>query len=173
MMDDHGKAIWTVGPEFLGRLIDQHGAALRLYAAQLCDSPDVVVQDALVELAGCRETPERPLAWLYRAVRFRAMTARRSAKRRWRHEQEAAKQRPPMLDGPTIGHIGAETVIAALQSLPENQREVVVAHVWGGLTFEQIGRVTGTSGSTANRRYQAAVVAIRENLRLRPCLKKN
>ena len=38
------------GPELLARLLDQHAAALALYARQWCDSPEDVVQDALLEL---------------------------------------------------------------------------------------------------------------------------
>ena len=59
-----------------------------------------------------------------------------------------------------------------LEELPAEQREVVVAHVWGGLAFRQIGDLTGTSDSTAHRRYQAALAAIRKRLRV-PCPKKN
>ncbi|GAF83953.1 unnamed protein product [marine sediment metagenome] len=152
----------AVGPELLGRMIDRHGPALRLYAGQLCDCPDDVVQDALVELARCQVAPRHPLAWLYRAVRFRAMSARRSAKRRKRYETESARQRPASVTDP--GAVDAQPVTAALESLPTRQREVVVAHIWGGLTFDQIGRLVGTSASTAHRRFKAALSAIREKL---------
>lgn len=173
-MSDDSNVTGTVGPELLGRLIDRHGAALKLYAGQLCDSPDDVVQDSLVELARCRKVPQQPVAWLYRAVRYRAMTARRSARRRKHHEREAARQRPAAVVGPPVGEVDAQTVTAALESLADVEREVLVAHLWGGLTFEEIGHVVGTSGSTAHRRYQAALSAIREKLKVTvPCPKKN
>jgi RNA polymerase sigma factor (sigma-70 family) len=162
----------AVGPELLGRMIDRHGPALRLYAGQLCDCPDDVVQDALVELARCRVAPGQPLAWLYRAVRFRALSARRSAKRRKRHEAAAARQRPTSVTGQAAGSEEAQVVTGALASLPRSEREVVVAHIWGGLTFEEIGRLVGTSGSTAHRRFRAGLGAMREKL-VQSCREKS
>jgi DNA-directed RNA polymerase specialized sigma24 family protein len=55
-------------------------------------------------------------------------------------------------------------VAAALGDLPLSQRESIVAHLWGGLTFEQIADVTGTSASTAHRQYQAGILELRERL---------
>ena len=47
------------GPELLGRLLDEHGAALVLYARQWCASPDDVVQEALIQLARQPQVPEK------------------------------------------------------------------------------------------------------------------
>ncbi|HZT78720.1 MAG TPA: hypothetical protein VFA26_00740 [Gemmataceae bacterium] len=47
-----------MGPEQLGRLIDQHAAALVLYARQWCAAPEDVVQEALVKLVRQRKPPE-------------------------------------------------------------------------------------------------------------------
>ena len=46
-----------------------------------CLNADDVVQQALIELAGIGTVPENPLAWLFTAVRRRAISrvARRSA----------------------------------------------------------------------------------------------
>jgi RNA polymerase sigma-70 factor (ECF subfamily) len=52
--------------------------------------------------------------------------------------------------------------------LPLDEREVIVAHLWGGLTFEQIAAVAGCSSSTAHRRYAAGLSALRERLHV-PC----
>jgi RNA polymerase sigma-70 factor (ECF subfamily) len=164
MCDEREDRAEAVGPELLGQMIDRHGPALRLYAGQFCECPDDVVQDALIELARCREPLREPLAWLYRAVRFRAMSARRSANRRKRHEAEAARQRPSSVADQAADAADAQLVTGALASLPTGEREVVVAHVWGGLTFEEIGRLVGTSGSTAHRRFRTALCAIRERL---------
>jgi DNA-directed RNA polymerase specialized sigma24 family protein len=48
--------------------------------------------------------------------------------------------------------------------LPVEQREVIVAHLWGGLTFEQIGELIDASSSTAHRWYLAGLVTLRERL---------
>ena len=52
----------------------------------------------------------------------------------------------------------------ALEELPEEQREVIIARLWGGLSFEEIGKINGTVTSTAHRRYQQGIAALREKL---------
>jgi DNA-directed RNA polymerase specialized sigma24 family protein len=65
-----------IGPEVLGRLFDEHAAALALFARQWCDTAEDVVQDAFVALARQVPAPDRPVAWLYRVVRNGAIAAR-------------------------------------------------------------------------------------------------
>src|SRR5438045_3731464 len=145
-----------MGPEQLGRLIDAHAAALALYARQWCAAPEDVVQEALLRLAGLPEPPGHAAAWLYAVVRN---LARRAARRRQRHEAVAAARQPPWFSPPEGDSLDADAAAQALQSLPPDEREVVVAHVWGGLTFEQIGALIGASAATAYRRYAAGLTA--------------
>ena len=58
----------------------------------------------------------------------------------------------------------AAAAVAALQGLPLEQREVIVARLWGGLSFEQLGELAGCSASTAFRRYEAGIEALRQKL---------
>ena len=58
-----------VGPELLGRLVDENAAALVLYARQWCSAPEDVVQEAFLKLAAQKPAPDNPVAWLYRVVR--------------------------------------------------------------------------------------------------------
>jgi RNA polymerase sigma-70 factor (ECF subfamily) len=55
----------TVGPEFLARLMDEHSAALVLYARQWCASPEDAVQDALMQLVREPQKPDNVVGWLY------------------------------------------------------------------------------------------------------------
>ena len=151
-------------PELLGRLVDQHAAALVLYARQWCDVPEDVVQDAFVKLVAQRRPPENPAAWLYGVVRNTARQASRSDQRRRRHEATAAGRAPAWLTAPDGSALDAEEAAAALRSLPIDQREVIVAHLWGGLTFEQVGALAGCSSSTAHRLYGTGLTALRERL---------
>ena len=59
-----------------------------------------------------------------------------------------------------------EAAVAALESGSRTRakREVIVAHHWGGLSFEQIALVVGCSASTAFRRYTAGVEDLRKQL---------
>ena len=74
---------------FIAEMLNRHGAALELYAAQWTNAAGDCVQEALVELAGLAVKPENPKAWLYRVVRNRALNTARSARRRAGHEQWA------------------------------------------------------------------------------------
>jgi RNA polymerase sigma factor (sigma-70 family) len=158
-----------MGPELLGRLVDRHAAALVLYARQWCAAAEDVVQEAFLKLVTQRQPPDNPAAWLYRVVRNAALTAARSQRRRQRHETAAAAQAPSWFTtDPDAEGLDAEAATAALQALSLEEREVIVAHLWGGLTFEQIAEVAGCSTSTAHRRYAAALAALRERLQI-PC----
>ena len=52
----------------------------------------------------------------------------------------------------------------AVQALPDDQREVIVLHVWGELTFSQIADVLGISANTAASRYRYAIAKLRDAL---------
>ena len=152
----------------LGRLIDQHAAALELYARQWCGTAEDVVQEAFLKLVQQHPEPENPAAWLFRAVRNGAINAAVAARRRRRREADAAAgtrgwfQSPP--DAAPADAIDPAVAEGELQQLPLEQREVIVAHLWGGLTFEQIGQISGTSSSTAHRLYGAGLSTLRERL---------
>ncbi len=158
-------------PERIGILIDAHAAGLRLFARQWSDSPDDVVQDAFVALSTLADEPREPAAWLYRAVRNGAINAGIAERRRRRRETIAGGLirwfEPDPASNPT-DPIDPESAQAALANLPEAEREVIVAHLWGGLTFDQIARLTGTSASSAHRLYHAALITLRTQLGV-PC----
>jgi RNA polymerase sigma factor (sigma-70 family) len=154
--------------DWLGGLVDRYAATLELYARQWCAVPEDVVQEAFLKLVAQRPRPDQPGAWLFRVVRNGAINAAVAARRRRQHEAEAAGEFASWFEGnsaePGNAALDAEEASAALQSLPLEQREVIVAHLWGGLTFEQIGELTGCSSSTAHRCYTAGLSAIRERL---------
>ncbi len=54
---------------------------------------------------------------------------------------------------------------AALDELPEEQREVFVAHEWEGWTFKELAAETGVPLNTLLGRKHAAVVYLRQRLR--------
>lgn len=157
-------------PEKLGALLARYAAPLALYARQWCDRPDDVVQEAFVQLARQSTAPHDPPAWLYRVVRNMATSARRSDVRRRRREQIVAEERRGWFTTEAEKQIDADAAVAALQDLDDDLRETVTAHLWGGLTFEQIAGLMSCSSSTAHRRYEQGLQRLRERLE-RPCLK--
>ena len=158
-----------VTADLLTALVDRHGDGLVLYARQWCAAPEDVVQAAFLKLARAGTPPESLVPWLYRVVRNGAIDAGRADRRRQKYEARAAG-RAPCWFAPADDPAGLDARAAtdALQALPPDLREVVVAHLWGGLTFEQIAATAGGSASTAYRRYAAGLDLLRERLRVTP-----
>lgn len=156
------------GPE-VASLIDAHAAALRLFARQWCESPDDAVQDAFCKLMSCPTVPDDPAAWLFRSVRNAAIDRGRADARRKRRERLSAKPER-WFEERAIGGLDAAVAIAALDALPGEQREIIVARLWGGLTLEQAAMAAGCAVSSAHRRYEAGIEALRERLNV-PCPK--
>ena len=147
----------------VARLIDGHAAPLVLCARQWCDEPEDVVQEAFVKLVRQSRPPADAVAWLYRVVRNGALDVAKTARRRQRRESAAARPVRWFVE-PAVDGLDAETAVAALRRLPPEQREVIVARHWGGLSFEQVAAAAGCSASTAFRRYTAGVETLRQNL---------
>ena len=156
-------------PEAFGKLVATHGAALALFARQWCGTPDDVVQTAFLKLVRLRTPPDKPVPWLYAVVRNAARDAARAARRRNTYETRAAEATVTWFvpaDDPA--GLDAQLAATALTTLPDELREIIVMHLWGGLTFEQIADVLGSSASTVFRRYGTGLTRLREQLRA-PC----
>lgn len=147
----------------IARLLDEHSAALELFASQWTDIPEDCVQEAILELLRQPEAPRNIAAWLFYVVKLRALSANRSATRRRRHETLATRlvrvstdrDEPPF---------DIEDLARALELLDEEGRQVVVARTWGGLGFAALGELLGTSAATAFRRYEASLQILRVRL---------
>jgi RNA polymerase sigma-70 factor (ECF subfamily) len=150
-------------PAEVARLIDMHAATLVLCARQWCMEPEDVVQEAFVKLVRQSRPPADAAAWLYRVVRNGAIDASKMARRRQKHESAVARPVRWFIE-PEVDGLDAETAMSALERLVLEQREVIVAHHWGGLSFEQIAGVVGCSASTAFRRYTAGIDVLRKQL---------
>jgi RNA polymerase sigma-70 factor (ECF subfamily) len=156
-----------MSPEEFARLLDTHSPPLILYARQWCAAPEDVVQDAFLELVVLRPPPRDAVAWLYRVVRNKAIDAARTGRRRSQREAAVARVARWFVE-PEVDGLDAAAAVAALERLPTEQREAIVASLWGGRTFEEIGHLAGCSASTAFRRYRAGIEALRAILGV-PC----
>jgi RNA polymerase sigma-70 factor (ECF subfamily) len=160
----------TSKPQLLGHLFDEHAPALVLYARSWCNTPEDVVQDAFVRLARQRVMPDPIVPWLYRVVRNVAISMGRSERRRRQRETRSATEEAWFAS--TDDRIDADHATRLLADLDVETREVIVARVWGGLTFEEIARLQGCSVTTAHRRYQAGLTRLQERLE-RPWTQSN
>jgi RNA polymerase sigma factor (sigma-70 family) len=102
------------------------------------------------------------LAWLYRVVRNTALAADRAAARRRRRESKVSNTEAWLTA--VDDHVDAQQAAHLLAGLSLPLREVIVARVWGGLTFEEIAQLVGCSLPTAHRRYHAGLTELRERM---------
>lgn len=151
----------------IARMLSDHGAALEVYAAQWTETAEDCVQEALLDLASLPAQPANPRAWLYRAVRNRALNMARSANRRATHEQLAAR-----LQAKGITRVDVVEITDAIAALPDEVREAVVLRIWGKLTWEELGDVTGRSSTTMQRRYIDGLRALQKIWGIEPCRSK-
>ena len=57
-----------------------------------------------------------------------------------------------------------ETIAGALGKVPDEQREVVILHVFEELTFREIAELLAIPSNTAQSRYRYAMVGLRDRL---------
>jgi RNA polymerase sigma-70 factor, ECF subfamily len=144
-------------------LYEEHGAALAAYGCcrglDFAAAEDMVQQVFLKLLEGRVAIPEKPLAYLYRAVRNTSFNRRRD----FRREVEL-----PADEAWLVGGDGrreeALAVQEALGDLPEEQRETVFLKVWGGMTLQEIAGVLEVPMNTVASRYRYALDKLRERL---------
>jgi RNA polymerase sigma-70 factor (ECF subfamily) len=147
----------------LGELIDRLAGPLTLYARQWVDWPEDIVQEAFMRFVRHPQPTAKAIPWLYRVVRNAAIDSLKSTRRREVREQHHAQSRDWFVE-PAIDGLDAVKAVESLKSLPLEQREVIAAHFWGGLTFEQIAILTNSSATTAFRRYQTGIAQLRLQL---------
>ena len=135
----------------------------RQWVHSAADAEDIV-QEAFVKFwRRNHNIDNRPL--LYAAVRSIALDFVRRAARRARREAavfaetESAADPQFELDDDT-----QSALAAAVDSLPCDQREVLVLKIWSELTFNEIARALGISQNTAASRYRYALSNLKKTL---------
>jgi len=145
------------------------------------DDAEDVLQDVfyeLVEAYRLMKPVEQVTAWLFRVARNRITDLFRKKSR------ETLRNQPPavtedgdtlpleeLLPSPDAGPDAAyarsvllEELDAALDELPDEQREVFIAHELMGCRFKEIAAQTGVSVNTLLSRKHYAVLYLRERL---------
>ena len=143
-------------------LWNEHVRGLILYARQWADrEAEDIVQEAFLKLLTTTPPPDDPKAWLYRVVRNAAIDRRR--KSRWFRPppldnwfETLPDRSPPPFDGVELTQL--------LESLPESTREIVIAKIWGGLTFKEIAELTNRPISSVHHEYQGGIERLRKIL---------
>ncbi|MBP7949230.1 MAG: RNA polymerase sigma factor [Verrucomicrobiales bacterium] len=146
------------------RWLEAHLDALLLYARSQCsreEDAEDLVQQALAESWRHGE-PSLPL--VFTIIRRRGIDLVRRTSSRQRRESDLCCLNEAWLEPEVESRDCAAHLARELNKLPSAQREVVLLHVWSGLSFREIGQVMGTSLHTAASRYRAALCALRISL---------
>jgi RNA polymerase sigma-70 factor (ECF subfamily) len=150
-------------PLELDQLLTTAGPHLRLVAASwVGDRADDVIQEAFLKLTSRRSMPDDPAAWLYVVTRRLAVKAAKKERKRRFDERMFAISRPDSSETDPAERLDALLLAEALDTLEPELAEIVVAHLWGGTSFERIAEATGASAATAWRRYQEALRRLKE-----------
>ena len=144
----------------------QLGPGLVLFARNwvrsAADAEDVV-QEAFVKLWRRNHNIDNR-ALLYAAVRSIAIDFIRRDSRRARRESDAVAETEQSIEPKfAMEDESQQALAAAVDSLPDEQREVVIMKIWNELTFSEIGSALGISQNTAASRYRYALGALKKN----------
>jgi RNA polymerase sigma-70 factor, ECF subfamily len=146
----------------LESLYREHGAALVLFASAMTGDRSRA-QDAVHQVF-TNLLQDRGLtcaanhkAYLFACVRNAVLNEIKKYDRQVAIDPEASWFTSP-------AHDPAEelTLRCALADLPADQREVVVLHLWGDLTFSEVAVLLEISPNTAASRYRYALTRLRE-----------
>jgi RNA polymerase sigma factor (sigma-70 family) len=144
----------------LGRLVNDIAPALLAMAHGRGLDAEDIVQQAFLALLKASVPPSNVPAWLFGTVRKLALMQVRANGRRERREKGAARHEVCLPRDPDRS-LDLEMVMAELDA---DDRDMVLARVHGGLSCEEIGTMMGFSATTAWRRLDAAMAAIRLRL---------
>lgn len=159
--DDPGERItMAIRHEEITKLWHAHASALTLLARTRCNAAEDCVQEAYVKLAKLEELPREPIAWLSQVVRYEAISHWRSESRRQRREIIALQNQQQWfasVDADRCEPIDHLALQQALERLDVDDREILVSHIWTGLTFRQIADMVELPLTQVHRRYTAAM----------------
>ena len=178
------SAVTAEGDRRLSEAIERERPRLRNFirkrVADAADAEDIL-QDIfyeLVEAYRLMKPVEQVGAWLFRAARNRITDLFRRRKREGaKTEPSAIKENgeltilEDLLPSPDAGPEAAyarsvllEELDAALDELPEEQREVFIAHELEGRSFKKLAAETGLGVNTLLSRKHYAVLHLRKRL---------
>jgi RNA polymerase sigma factor (sigma-70 family) len=184
-MDEALRKHWMMAQQDrqISEAIEREKPRLRNFigkrVADQSDAEDILqeVFYELVEAYRMMRPVEQVTAWLFRVARNRITDLFRSKKREASSEPAVDMedgeelQWEELLPSPEAGPEAAytrsvllEEMDAALDELPEEQREVFVAHEFMGYSFKELAEQTGVSVNTLLSRKRYAVLHLRDRL---------
>ena len=145
-------------------LYRQHGPALLLFAQAVTGergrAQDAVLQVflKLLEKGSLSQVVDKK-AYLFACVRNAALNDSKLRDRNAPLDPDSAWFSPPDRD-----YAGEQNLRRALEALSSDQRQVMVLHIWGELTFSQISDLLDLSSNTVASRYRYALAKLRDSM---------
>lgn len=125
------------------------------------DIAEDIVQQTFIKLAASDPIPENVTAWLYTVSRNEARNQSLYAARRCRRQRMASGHERTSSDS-VWASAEASELAETLSHLPEELRQVVVARIWGDLSFDEVASLLNCSKTTVWRRYESALTRLRK-----------
>jgi RNA polymerase sigma factor (sigma-70 family) len=184
-MDDALRTQWMMAQQDqqISEAIERDTSRLRNFIRKRVpdqsDAEDILqeVFYELVEAYRMMKPVEQVTAWLFRVTRnritdlFRSKRPEAALESAVRTEDDEGVRWEDLLPSPDAGpdssyarSVLLEEMDAALDELPEEQREVFVAHEFMGYSFKELAEQTGVSVNTLLSRKHYAVLHLRERL---------
>ena len=146
----------------LALLIESHAAVLQVWTRSRTPHWEDVVQEAFCRLAVQHPAPDHPPSWLFTVCKNLSEKINLSQQRRVKRENLNAI--PEAFETDPLKALDQSETIAAVDTLEKSLKEILIARIWGGLSFEEIGNLMGLSTATVFRRYESALKQLREIL---------
>jgi RNA polymerase sigma-70 factor (ECF subfamily) len=158
--------------EWVREAMGRHEAALLRYAQSLTGDPDLardVVQDTFLKL--CEQEPEelsdRLAPWLFTVCRNRVLDVVRKERRMSPLTEVDLETRESAGPNPAAAAATSDattTVLALMDELPVNQREVVRLKFQGQMSYEEISAVTELSVGNVGFLLHTAIRTLRARM---------
>lgn len=160
------------GGPLLREAAETHASALYRYALSLTRRDDLAhdaVQETWLRLikADQEKVAGHLAPWLFRVCRTRALDLLRKEVRMTPTDDKVIAAAPDATPGPAARVEVSDTAARALElvdTLPENQREVVRLKFQGGLSYQEIADVTALSVSNVGFLLHTAIKSLRAQL---------
>ncbi len=156
--------------DWVASLLTQYETPLWRYAARLLGDADAardVVQETFLRL--CRQSSAEldghAVAWLYRVCRTRALDVLRKERPMQTLTDQELLERPSRERSPAAALEQRETtdqLLQLLDTLSAEQQEVVRLKFQHGLSYRQIGEVTGRTSNHVGVMLHTALKTLRE-----------
>ncbi|XZE54321.1 RNA polymerase sigma factor [Planctomycetaceae bacterium SH139] len=149
-----------IEPKALNDTLNRLWPVLVAWADRACEDPEDVVQAAFIKLAAEEPVPDNCVAWLFTVVKRLASNSRLATHRRKQRQINASASQPQQAE--RTEPAGEFELRDLLTRLGDREREIVIARVWGELSFEQLSVLFNEPKATVWRAYQTGIAKLKQ-----------